>query len=199
MPEAAVIAWLVFGLVSIAGRFWYQRKTTTDFGMRGISGRVGSLEWSSGVLVAVSFTVSGAVPVLEVAGLTTRSVAPPTQIVVGIVTMAVGMVITFAGQIQMGPSWRVGVRAGERTALVTHGLFRLARNPIFSGVITTAIGAAILVPRPAMALAAVGSILGIQIQVRRVEEPHLETTHGSAYTDYTRRVGRFVPGVGKKG
>jgi protein-S-isoprenylcysteine O-methyltransferase Ste14 len=126
-------------------------------------------------------------------------VAPPVQIVVGIVTMAVGMVITFAGQIQMGPSWRVGVRAGERTALVTHGLFRLARNPIFSGVITTAIGAVILVPRPAMALAAVGSILGIQIQVRRVEEPHLETTHGSAYTDYTRRVGRFVPGVGKKG
>jgi protein-S-isoprenylcysteine O-methyltransferase Ste14 len=49
-----------------------------------------------------------------------------------------------------------------------------------------------------MALAAMGSILGIEIQVRRVEEPHLATTQGPAYSDYCSRVGRFVPGLGKK-
>jgi protein-S-isoprenylcysteine O-methyltransferase Ste14 len=34
--------------------------------------------------------------------------------------------------------------------------------------------------------------------VRKVEEPYLATTHGAAYVDYASRVGRFVPGVGKK-
>jgi protein-S-isoprenylcysteine O-methyltransferase Ste14 len=44
----------------------------------------------------------------------------------------------------------------------------------------------------------VASIVGIEIQVRKIEEPHLATTHGTAYADYASRVGRFVPGVGKK-
>lgn len=198
MPEAAVILWLVFGAVSVAGRFWYQRKLTNDFGLRGLSGNAGSIEWWSGVLVAASFGTLGLVPLLEVLGVARRSVASPGQIAAGIGTMVAGFVITFVAQIQMGPSWRVGVRAGERTALVTRGLFRFVRNPIFSGVIVSAVGAAILVPRTLMAIAAVGSIVGIEIQVRRVEEPHLETTHGNPYTDYASRVGRFVPGMGRK-
>jgi len=198
MPEAAVIGWLVFGVVCIAWRFWYQRSLTDDYGLRGISGGIGSLEWFAGMLVAVSFAASGAVPVLEVAGLATRSVAPTAQIVAGIATMTVGLVLTSVAQIQMGPSWRVGVRPGERTALVTHGIFSVVRNPIFSGVIVSAVGAAMLVPRPVMAMAVVASIVGIEIQVRKVEEPYLATTHGAAYVDYASRVGRFVPGVGKK-
>lgn len=198
MPEAAVIGWLVFGVVCIAWRFWYQRSLTGDYGLRGISAGIGSLEGLAGVLVAASFAISGLVPVLEVAGLATRSVAPRAQIVAGIATMAAGLALTSVAQIQMGSSWRVGVQPGERTALVTRGIFCVVRNPIFSGVIVSTVGAAILVPRPVMAAAAVGSILGIEIQVRKVEEPHLATTHGRTYADYTSRVGRFVPGVGKK-
>ena len=34
---------------------------------------------------------------------------------------------------------------------------------------------------------------------RRCYPRALETTHGSVYADYTRRVGRFGPGVGQKG
>jgi protein-S-isoprenylcysteine O-methyltransferase Ste14 len=37
----------------------------------------------------------------------------------------------------------------------------------------------------------------IELQVRVVEEPHLLRTHGQAYEDWAREVGRFVPGVGR--
>jgi protein-S-isoprenylcysteine O-methyltransferase Ste14 len=39
--------------------------------------------------------------------------------------------------------------------------------------------------------------LSIEMQVRIVEEPHLQRTHGHRYTDYLRRVGRFIPRIGR--
>jgi protein-S-isoprenylcysteine O-methyltransferase Ste14 len=39
--------------------------------------------------------------------------------------------------------------------------------------------------------------LGMELHVRRVEEPYLHWAHGDAYRDYAARVGRFVPGVGR--
>jgi len=111
--------------------------------------------------------------------------------------MAIGIVVTSAAQIGMGQSWRVGVRPGERTELVTTGIFGIVRNPIFSGVVLSGIGSAVLVPRAAMVAAALAALIGVEIQVRCVEEPHLRKLHGTDYNDYTRRVGRFLPGLGK--
>ena len=198
MPEAAVIAWGVFFVVCVAWRFWHQRRTTADSGLRGVSGRPGSVEWWGGMLIVLSFSTLFVVPALEVAGLLTRSHAPRWKVVVGLVTMSLGIAITLAAQIAMGPSWRVGVRPGERTPLVTTGIFGIVRNPIFSGVILAAAGAAVLVPRPLMAVAALGSLVGVELQVRRAEEPHLRDVHGANYAAYTARVGRFLPGLGRR-
>ena len=41
--------------------------------------------------------------------------------------------------------------------------------------------------------------LGLELQVRAVEEPYLLRTHGDAYRAYAARVGRFLPGVGRFG
>ena len=42
----------------------------------------------------------------------------------------------------------------------------------------------------------VGAFIGIRQQVL-AEEAYLLRTHGDAYRAYARRVGRFLPGVGK--
>ena len=34
----------------------------------------------------------------------------------------------------MAASWRIGIEPGERTALVTRGVFRICRNPIYLGL-----------------------------------------------------------------
>ena len=47
-------------------------------------------------------------------------------------------------------------------------------------------------------LSALASVVGIEIQVRLVEEPHLRALHGKAFDAYTSRVGRFLPGVGRQ-
>lgn len=37
----------------------------------------------------------------------------------------------------------------------------------------------------------------IEVEVRRIEEPHLRELHGARFDAYAARVGRFLPGVGK--
>jgi len=97
----------------------------------------------------------------------------------------------------MGASWRVGVDVRERTELVTGGLFRFVRNPIFSAMLVALVGLALLVPNAVSLLALVSSFAGLEIQVRRVEEPHLLRVHGERYRAWAARTGRFAPGLGR--
>ncbi|HEU5148986.1 MAG TPA: isoprenylcysteine carboxylmethyltransferase family protein [Iamia sp.] len=106
-------------------------------------------------------------------------------------------VLTVVAQVQMGASWRIGVEAGERTDLVTGGLFGHVRNPIFTGMVLFAAGLALLVPHPATLLGAALALATIEAQVRLVEEPNLIAVHGEAYRRWAARTGRFLPGLGR--
>jgi protein-S-isoprenylcysteine O-methyltransferase Ste14 len=115
----------------------------------------------------------------------------------GFAFCAVGIVGTFAAQMAMGPSWRIGVDPAERTELVTGGIFRFCRNPIYTFMVVAWVGFALLVPSWIALAAGVLLISGIELQVRLVEEPHLIRTHGEPYLAWASRVGRFVPGLGR--
>ncbi|MGC1172421.1 methyltransferase family protein [Polaromonas sp.] len=94
-------------------------------------------------------------------------------------------------QRQMGASWRVGIDEQRRTPLVTSGLFRSSRNPIFLTMRLNLLGLVVLRPgAAALGIAAVGEVL-MQIQVR-LEEQHLRQTHGIDYAAYCSRVRRWL-------
>jgi protein-S-isoprenylcysteine O-methyltransferase Ste14 len=97
----------------------------------------------------------------------------------------------------MGASWRIGVDESERTSLVTDGPFAVVRNPIFSAMLPTSLGLALMVPNWVAFVGVVALFLALELQVRVVEEPYLQRVHGHAYTEYADRVGRFIPGLGK--
>jgi protein-S-isoprenylcysteine O-methyltransferase Ste14 len=54
-----------------------------------------------------------------------------------------------------------------------------------------------IVPNLLSVLTLAGFIVGIQIQVRLVEEPYLRRVHGDAYRRYAMRTGRFLPMIGR--
>jgi len=97
----------------------------------------------------------------------------------------------------MGDSWRIGVDPEESTALVTGGAFAIVRNPIFAAMLPAAVGLALMVPSALALIGAVALVIAVELQVRVVEEPYLLATHGDDYGNYARRVGRFVPSVGR--
>jgi protein-S-isoprenylcysteine O-methyltransferase Ste14 len=106
-----------------------------------------------------------------------------------------GLGIIAAAQAQMGPSWRIGIDA-RPTALVTRGLFRVSRNPIYLGLLLLLGGLALVTLGPASALGwlATAAVVGVQA---RLEEKHLLALHGDAYLAYGARVGRFLPWFGR--
>lgn len=115
----------------------------------------------------------------------------------GAVIVLVGIVATFGAQLAMGDSWRADVDPNVRTRLVTTGPFRLVRNPVFTATAATLVGFALLVPHPLSPIMLAATLVAIEIQVRLVEEPYLHRVHGAAWVKYARRVGRFVPRVGR--
>lgn len=197
-PLLALSLLLVFHAIAFGLRSWQQRRATGEFGFRGLSGRPGSPGWIGGVLFIVGI-VGGLVAALgEVCGRVTPLWEPPLWLLgIGVALTSIGIAATYAAQRGMGSAWRIGVRATERTTLVTDGAFAWVRNPIFTGMVATAGGLTLLLPD----LWALGSlaalVLAIELQVRWVEEPYLLRVHGAMYRAYARRVGRFVPGLGR--
>ncbi|WP_326586173.1 methyltransferase family protein [Streptomyces sp. NBC_01294] len=89
----------------------------------------------------------------------------------------------------------MGVDTGERTALVTDGLFAHVRNPVFTAMVTASLGLSLIVPNWVSLVALAALVTAIQLQVRVVEEPYLTTAHGPAYARYTHRTRTLLPGI----
>ncbi|HWM12152.1 MAG TPA: isoprenylcysteine carboxylmethyltransferase family protein [Solirubrobacteraceae bacterium] len=185
---------LAFGLRTVI-----QLRRTGSSGFEGVSGRPGSAEWWAGVLFAVAIAVGVAAPVLALADVVEPIAALDVGAVhgAGIALFAAGLAGTLAAQVAMGESWRIGVDAAATTELVTDGPFALVRNPIFAAMLPASAGLAAMVPSVVAGVGLVALVLALELQVRVVEEPYLLRVHGSRYAAYARRVGRFLPGVGR--
>ncbi|MCZ7684019.1 MAG: isoprenylcysteine carboxylmethyltransferase family protein [Sandaracinaceae bacterium] len=189
MIVVAVAGWIVYVLVALLLRTLIQLRQTGSSGFVGVRSGASVIERIAGVMLAGAFVLSLAAPFVG-APLASTAIA-------GAVIVVIATAGTFAAQLAMSRSWRIGVDPHERTELVTRGAFALVRNPIFSWMIVAIVGIALACPTPLALVAPVLLIVGLQIQVRVVEEPYLVRTHGETYAAYARRTGRFVPGIGK--
>jgi len=106
-----------------------------------------------------------------------------------------GSLLSLLGQLSMGASWRIGIDDQE-TDLVTGGLFRCVRNPIFTGLMATLAGAALIAPSGWSVMGWFAAVVLMMLQ-SRLEETHLVSLHGASYVRYASRVGRFLPAVGR--
>lgn len=121
--------------------------------------------------------------------------APSWLALAGVGLAAAGLLVVAAAQAQMGSSWRIGIDE-QPTDLVVTGLFGLVRNPIYSGGFLIVFGFILLTPSP-WTIALLALLFLIVSFQTRLEEEHLLRQHGERYLAYGRRVGRFVPGLGR--
>jgi len=196
MDVVALVLYVVALLVMFGLRSWLQLRRTGSAGFRGISGAPGTLAWWGGVLFILAIATGLAAPVLATAGVVVPAGDALWLSITGLVVALAGFAAVLAGQSGMGSSWRIGVDEGERTDLVTSGIFAVARNPVFTAMVIAQLGMVLLVPTWLSALALAALVAAVQIQVRVIEEPYLRRLHGVAYEAYAARVGRFVPGLG---
>ncbi|MDI3282161.1 isoprenylcysteine carboxylmethyltransferase family protein [Polyangium sp. 15x6] len=193
----ALVLFVVYMTVAFGLRTVQHIRATGSTGFQGISGRIGSASWFGGVLFVLALVLGALAPVLELAGVVRSLVAlPPWAFACAVALAVAGTLATYASQVAMGKSWRIGVREAERTELVSDGPFRIVRNPIFSCMLVTGTGLALILPNVLSLVSLICLFVAVELQVRVVEEPYLHRTHGERYAEYCLRVGRFVPGLG---
>jgi protein-S-isoprenylcysteine O-methyltransferase Ste14 len=122
----------------------------------------------------------------------------PGGLMVGWIAVAVAaaaFAMTWVCWIRMGTSWRMGIDPHERTKLVFNGPYAYVRHPIYGLSQVLMLAALATLPSPLMLLIAALHLGFMQWEVRR-EEKYLVLLHGTAYTEYVQRVGRFLPRFG---
>jgi len=93
---------------------------------------------------------------------------------------------------RMGCGWRMAVTDEANQTLITDGMFRRIRHPIYAFSILLMACTMIVVPTlPILALGVLH--IGLMVLKARNEERFLLARHGAAYADYVARTGRFVP------
>jgi len=197
-----LIAVLVFYGLGFGWRAWVQLRR---YGSSGIvlfrSGRPGQhLREALFVVLAVALLAEAALAAVaprRLSGLV--PLAPASAAVLratGTVMVLGATALMLAAQLDLGASWRVGIDEGARPGLVTGGLYRYSRNPIYVAMLAALLGFALLLPSWISLGLLIGAGLGIRRHVRD-EEAYLARTYGEEYRRYAARVGRFVPGVGR--
>lgn len=199
MAPAVLALFGVLMLLTVI-RTLIQRQRTGDWGNRRTLLPRGSLEWWGLAAVDLGLLLVGlGAPLADWAGMPLLAVADhPVARGLGVVFAVLGTIGAFGAQLALGASWRIGVDEAERTALVTTGPFRLVRNPVFAAVAVAFLGMALMVPNPIAIAGLAVTLVGMEMQVRLVEEPYLRRIHGAAYTDYATGIGRFLPGIGRQ-
>lgn len=122
-------------------------------------------------------------PILQLNSLTTKYI--------GLGLLAFALAWTIVAQGHMKDSWRIGIDTETKTRLITTGLFRHSRNPIFFGMILSLVGLFLTTPNAVTGLFLIVGYVLIQIQIR-LEEEFLTKEHGQEYLNYKQKVRRLV-------
>jgi protein-S-isoprenylcysteine O-methyltransferase Ste14 len=116
----------------------------------------------------------------------------PAAGAVGFASVTVGLVVCAAAVWNMGASWRMGVDRETPGPLVTRGLFRRMRHPIYAGILLITSGMALLTADVLSIATAAAAWVGLPIQAR-LEEEFLVSQYGDAYRRHQSQSGRFWP------
>jgi len=150
------------------------------------------------VLLTVSFCGLFVVPLIYAVTDQPKFASYPLQPAltwIGTALFAATLYLFHAVHRDLGRSWSVTLELRDRHALVTHGLYRYVRHPMYSAFWLWAIAQAFLLPNW---IAGFSGLVGFgTLYFCRVgsEERMMEAAFGEEYRAYRARTKRIVPGI----
>lgn len=94
---------------------------------------------------------------------------------------------------QLGKNWSVSLEIRKEHRLVTDGLYRYVRHPMYLSFWLWAIAQALLLPNFVAGLAGLAGVAILYFYRVGREEAMMREAFGSDYDAYARRTGRIVP------
>lgn len=188
-----LIAKLLHGLCMVAWwviRLPFERKTKRNVVVRD------AMDLREKLLLSVSLTGLGVIPAAYIAtGFPAALDQPfsPARAIAGLLVFVASLALFRATHKALGRNWSVTLKVREEHALVTHGVYRYVRHPMYTAFWMWAIAQALTLQNW---VAGFAGIIGFgTLYFFRVgrEEDLMRETFGSQWDDYAARTPRVVP------
>lgn len=111
----------------------------------------------------------------------------------GVPIMALGVGIAVLSQMDMGKAWRIGVPGKVEASqhLVTTGLYRFSRNPIYVGIMLFVVGSVVVIPGPVTILSVIITFVFMN-KIIEAEEAFLRDSFGAEFNAYCQQTRRWI-------
>ncbi len=113
----------------------------------------------------------------------------------GAALFAVTLYLFYVVHRDLGRSWSVTLELRDRHALITHGVYRYVRHPMYSAFWLWAISQALLLPNWIAGLAGIVGFGTLYFCRVGNEERMMEEAFGAQYRDYAAHTKRVIPGI----
>jgi protein-S-isoprenylcysteine O-methyltransferase Ste14 len=117
----------------------------------------------------------------------------PVAFTIGVVVLCPGIWLFYRSHADLGKNWSISLEIREDHQLVTTGVYRLIRHPMYTAIFLQASAQALLLSNwlagPSFLLA---FLLMFVLRIGAEEQMMLEK-FGEAYADYTNRTNRLIP------
>ena len=113
----------------------------------------------------------------------------------GIACLTAGLWFFYRSHADLGPNWSITLEVREQHRLITDGIYRRVRHPMYMALLLYSVGQALVIPNwvagPSY-LIAFGTLFVFRL---RAEERMMLQQFGGQYAEYMARTRRLVPGV----
>jgi protein-S-isoprenylcysteine O-methyltransferase Ste14 len=119
----------------------------------------------------------------------------PVPFIAGSLCLALGLWLFYRSHADLGTNWSITLEVREGHQLVTRGVYRHVRHPMYSALLLYSLGQALVLPNwvagPSY-IVPVGLLVALRIGP---EEQMMLVEFPKDYEAYARRTSRLVPGV----
>ena len=116
-------------------------------------------------------------------------------LVAGVICLVIGLWLFYRSHADLGTNWSITLEVREQHRLITQGVYRRIRHPMYLALALYSIGQALVIPNW---VAGPSNVIAFAILCAlrvRAEERMMVEEFGDEYAAYSARTKRIIPGV----
>jgi protein-S-isoprenylcysteine O-methyltransferase Ste14 len=119
----------------------------------------------------------------------------PAPYFVGLATLVISLYAFHRSHADLGTNWSITLEVREHHTLVTSGVYRRIRHPMYAALLLYAVGQALVLPNWVAGPSYLAAMVPLVACRLRPEERLMKETFGADYDAYVTRTKRLIPGV----
>ena len=116
-------------------------------------------------------------------------------LVAGVMCFVIGLWLFYRSHADLGTNWSISLEIREEHRLITDGVYRGIRHPMYSALLLYSVGQALVIPNWVAGLSNVVAFAVLFALRVGAEERMMAEQFGDEYAAYSARTKRLIPGV----